>query len=88
MKMKKTIFKRAIYECFLHSQGTGVIMVGSYHHGIPHGQCWESVQGGMWRVGELDKNGHHTGNNIATLYPDLKTALVGRYKQVWHHKYF
>ena len=76
------VTQNAIYECLSHFQGTGVIMVGSYHHGLPHGQCWQSVLGGMWRVGELDRRGHWTGTNIATLYPDLKTALVGRYKQV------
>ena len=38
--------------------------------------------GGMWRVGELDQCGQFTGNDIATIYPDLKTALVGEYYQV------
>jgi len=61
-------------------KGTGIVWLGSYRSGIPSGLCWESVLGGFWRVGWLDSDGEFTGKGIAMIYPDLKTAIVGKYK--------
>ena len=42
--------------------------------------CWQAVLGSAWLVGHLDTAGQMTGSDLAFLYPDLRTALVGRFK--------
>ena len=59
-----------------------MIWLGAYDRGVASGLCWKSVLGRMWMVGYLDTSGEFTGDNIATIYPDLKTALVGKYLKV------
>ena len=36
---------------------------------------------GFWKVGWLDVDGEFSGEDVAVLYPDLKTAIMGRYRQ-------
>ena len=62
-------------------QGTGAVWLGSYSRGVPSGYCWEAVLGGFWRVGWLDSDGEFTGKDVAMIYPDLKTAIVGKYSR-------
>ena len=55
------------------------------------GPCWKSVLGSSWLVGFLDENGEMSGPDIAFLYPDLHTALVGKFKEgklvsAFHHR--
>jgi len=53
---------------------------GRYKAGLPHGQCWEWREGGGYLTGIVDETGNMTGDNIAFIYPDLQTALVGTFK--------
>merc|ERR1719430_1142502 len=59
--------------------GSGVVWLGQYVDGVPAGHCWQAVLGQAWLVGHLDTGGHMTGSEVAFLYPDLKTALVGEF---------
>ena len=61
-------------------QGTGCVWVGQYRRGRPSGFCWSAVLGRAWLVGWLDTQGQMTGE-LAYLYPDLKTAIVGQFYQ-------
>ena len=36
---------------------------------------------GGWLVGKVDINGEYTGDTIAYMYPDYKTALVGEFRK-------
>ena len=61
-------------------QGSGLVWLGHYEEGIPTGICWQSVLGSAWLVGHLDSVGQMTGSDVAFLYPDLSTALVGQFR--------
>ena len=56
-----------------------VTWIGLYQLGVPFGLCWKWSEGGGWLTGVVDKEGEFTGDDIAFVYPDLKTALVGQY---------
>jgi histone-lysine N-methyltransferase SETD7 len=56
------------------------VWLGHYEEGIPRGICWQSVLGSAWLVGHLDSVGQMTGSDVAFLYPDLSTALVGQFE--------
>ena len=58
-----------------------VVWLGRHRGGVGWGQCWQWVDGGGWITGLLDSRGHFTGDNIAFLYPDLTTAIVGRFQE-------
>ena len=60
--------------CFL---GHGISFCGSVEEGIPTGICWRGLVGGAWLYGNVNDVGEFTGNNIAYIYPDLKTVLLG-----------
>jgi len=62
-------------------KGTGTVWLGCYKRGVPFGFCWEAVLGGLWKVGWLDTDGEFSGGDVAVLYPDLKTAIRGRYRR-------
>ena len=56
-----------------------VSWLGRCRGGVAWGQCWAWQQGGGYITGEGDTgSGAFTGNNIAFLYPDMRTAIVGR----------
>ena len=57
----------------------GLSFVGRIEDSIPVGICWRGLIGGAWLYGEVDKIGEFTGDEIAYIYPDLRTALVGRF---------
>jgi len=59
---------------------SGLSWIGHYRAGLPHGTCWVSMLGGGWLVGRVDDTGAFTGADIAFLYPDLSTALVGEWR--------
>jgi len=61
-------------------KGSGLVWLGHYADGVPVGTCWQAVLGDAWLVGQLDSLGQMTGSEIAFVYPDLKTALVGEFK--------
>ena len=52
-----------------------------YRRGVATGHWWRWCEGGGWLSGAVDSAGHHTGDNIAFIYPDLTTALLGEYDQ-------
>jgi len=54
-------------------------MVGWYSKGIRYGLVWNFTVGGGFLVGHTDLMGFMNGDDIAFLYPDLKTALVGTF---------
>ena len=45
------------------------------------GVCWQLLPGGGCVVGDVDSLGEHSGDNIAYIYPDLSTALLGTFHQ-------
>ena len=42
---------------------------------------WSAVRGGGWLVGLTDHLGDLTGDNIAFLYPDFSTAILGHFQK-------
>jgi len=54
--------------------------IGMYRNGRPFGTCWKLFRCGGCVVGRVDEDGEFTGPDIAYLYPDLTTALVGNFK--------
>ena len=54
---------------------------GRFEDGKPAGVCWKELDGGAFIYGHVDKNGDFTGDDLAYIYPDLKTALKGSFKK-------
>ena len=54
--------------------------VGQHEAGQPTGTCWKIVPGGGCVVGRVDSAGSLTGTNIAYIYPDFATALIGEFR--------
>ena len=50
-----------------------------FSRNIPTGNVWHFLKGGGFLVGQADSMGIMTGDNIAFLYPDLRTALCGMF---------
>ena len=57
----------------------GLSFVGRFENGIPTGVCWRGLIGGAWLYGIVDDIGEFTGDEIAYIYPDLNTALFGKF---------
>ena len=54
--------------------------VGRYYRGIRRGFCWQGCFGGGFICGFVDKeDGSFSGNDIAYIYPDFKTAIKGNF---------
>ena len=45
------------------------------------GYVWFNCLGGGWLHGQVDSDGHLTGDNIMYIYPDMEQALVGQFHQ-------
>eukprot|EP00088_Acartia_fossae_P044428 TRINITY_DN4716_c0_g1_i9.p1 TRINITY_DN4716_c0_g1~~TRINITY_DN4716_c0_g1_i9.p1 ORF type:complete len:266 (+),score=51.09 TRINITY_DN4716_c0_g1_i9:36-833(+) len=54
--------------------------VGWFKGGLATGFSWQHVRGEGWLVGCLDNKGKFTGEEIAYLYPDLETAILGKFE--------
>jgi len=54
--------------------------IGWYLGGVPTGYTWKYVSGDGWLVGNLDNTGSFTGEDIAYIYPDLQTAILGKFE--------
>jgi len=54
--------------------------LGYYFNGKPSGTCWKIIDGGGCVVGKVDTEGKLTGSDIAYLYPDFETALIGSFE--------
>ena len=42
---------------------------------------WTKQPGGGWLVGEVDSSGRYSGPDIAFLFPDLRTAVAGEWRE-------
>ncbi|KAG8522172.1 Histone-lysine N-methyltransferase SETD7 [Galemys pyrenaicus] len=56
-----------------------VIFRGQYKDNIRHGVCWIYYPDGGSLVGDVNEDGEMTGEKIAYVYPDERTALYGRF---------
>ena len=54
--------------------------VGRYANGRPSGPCWSYREGGGFLFGIPDRTGAMTGAELAYIYPDFETALVGKFE--------
>ena len=52
-----------------------------YQNGLPFSHCWLWCRGGGFLVGKLDQAGNFSGSDLAFVFPDLSTALVGRFTE-------
>jgi len=53
--------------------------IGIHTNGKPTGTCWKIIEGGGCLVGVVDLEGKLSGPNLAYIYPDFTTALVGEF---------
>lgn len=53
---------------------------GIFKHGRPYGSHWRGLEGGVFQYGHVGPKGLFSGRKNAFLYPDLKTALYGKFK--------
>ncbi|CAH2301028.1 histone-lysine N-methyltransferase SETD7 [Pelobates cultripes] len=56
-----------------------LIFKGQYKDNIRHGICWIYYSDGGSLVGEVNEEGEMTGDKIAYVYPDGRTALYGKF---------
>ncbi|XP_036170548.1 histone-lysine N-methyltransferase SETD7 isoform X1 [Myotis myotis] len=56
-----------------------LIFKGQYKDNIRHGLCWIYFPDGGSLVGEVNEDGEMTGEKIAYVYPDERTALYGKF---------
>ncbi len=55
-------------------------MVAFYESGSAVGTAWKRLVGGGYLVGSLDDDEKVSGKRCAYLYPDLSTAIIGRFE--------
>ena len=55
--------------------------IGHFEDGIPTGFCWSGLLGGAWLWGKVDHYGEFSGDDIAYIYPDMKTAFRGNFEK-------
>ena len=67
--------------CFFECRHRGLGYFGHFENGKPVGTAWRGLMGKGWIYGKVDQHGHHTGNNIAYIYNDFETALLGRFEK-------
>ncbi len=54
--------------------------IGWYEDGSATGWAWRGLVGGAWLGGEVDKEGTFTGEGLTYVYPDILTALQGKFE--------
>ena len=54
--------------------------VGIHINGTQISPCWKFIPGGGGVVGKVYIDGKLTGANIAYIYPDFKTILLGSFR--------
>ena len=59
----------------------GVSYIGRFDEGLPVGPQWRIVIGSGYIYGSVNAKGDFTGDDIAFVYPDFKTAFVGRFEK-------
>jgi len=68
-----------VHAAFHHFIRVSLFPQGRYRYGLPYGICWRSNDGEGWYVGGCNRVNRMTGDGVVYLYPDLRTALVGRW---------
>lgn len=64
----------------LYSKGGDLLQAAWYYRNVPVGLVWRFLRGGSCLVGRSDGSWSAlSGDHIAFLYPDLRTALVGTF---------
>ena len=63
----------------LYDKDRNLKRVGWCANGRPTGLTWEFLEGGGHLVGDLNVTGQLIGEDIAFLFPDLQTVLVGSF---------
>ena len=66
----------------LHAQtiySTDVSFLGRFKNGKPTGNFWLRLIGGGFIHGKFNDDGKATGDNLAFIYPDMETALLGKF---------
>ena len=61
--------------------GPGLGFFGHFKSSRPHGVCWRELLGGGWIYGHVNDEGLFTGDDIAYIYPDIRTAIVGKFER-------
>ena len=59
----------------------GLGYVGRFEQGVPVGPQWRVVVGFGVIYGHVDEHGEMTGDNIAFIYPDMRTAIMGKFEK-------
>ena len=74
-------FKAAILHGFAqHFDKKGrLTFLGNHTNGKPEGNCWKIIWWGGCIVGRVNSAGNCTWRDIAFIYPDYATALVGQF---------
>ena len=67
--------------CFIECHEHGLGYFGHFENGKPVGTAWRGLMGNGWIYGKVDQHGDHTGNEIAYIFNDFQTALVGRFEK-------
>ena len=63
--------------CYQETGFGGLAFVCRYHKGKAVGPCWRQTIGGGFLYSMSDK---FTGDDVAYIYPDLRLAMVGKFK--------
>ena len=58
-----------------------LIFMGAFEKGLPVGHCWLAQEGQGWLYGPVDGKGRFSGPEIAYIFPDMTTALLGTFHQ-------
>ena len=59
-----------------------VSFIGRFKNGKPSGNFWYKMVGGGFMHGSFNEEGKATGNNLAFIYPDMETALIGNFEDL------
>eukprot|EP00096_Caligus_rogercresseyi_P007963 TRINITY_DN2617_c0_g1_i1.p1 TRINITY_DN2617_c0_g1~~TRINITY_DN2617_c0_g1_i1.p1 ORF type:complete len:716 (-),score=86.93 TRINITY_DN2617_c0_g1_i1:114-2261(-) len=59
----------------------GLSFVGNYERGVPIGPSWRFLPGGGLLYGDNIQGHEFTGDNLAYVYPDLETTILGRFEK-------
>lgn len=67
--------------CRTFSKTKELTFVAMHRNGRAFGTGWRMIPGGGCVVGRVNEEGELTGSDLAYLYPDLKTAIVGTFEK-------
>ncbi|XP_023343893.1 histone-lysine N-methyltransferase SETD7 [Eurytemora carolleeae] len=67
--------------CKYYSPDKKLTHAGMTRNGKLFGTCWKFLPGGGLVVGRVDSEGEFSGPNIAYIYPDFSTGLLGVFKE-------